>query len=295
MAISTVAGIGAAIAAGKSYKTSWNKVTGAAAYTAGRWYDTFTLVGQPPAGVYTGGLAATQLIGSGATPTVGKISIGENVAADVRHLINIEMMTAVANGTLSWLMLVDLLLFYVVDMNQAAAQTCTNALTLPRYTDGVGVQMFLEALATTGAGAITLHTTDFLYTNSGDTPNKIVPPTVACTASAIVPHLLCTGTAINNFGPFIPLANGDKGVKLVSQFRLSGASGTASTAALVLCKPLATIPLVAANITTARDYVFSFPSMPVVQDGACLAFLLCTGGATTAATNFYGTLDFVWG
>lgn len=37
---------------GKFWRTDWNKITGAAAYTAGRWYDTYGLNGTPMSGIY---------------------------------------------------------------------------------------------------------------------------------------------------------------------------------------------------------------------------------------------------
>ena len=297
MAISTVAGINAAIAAGKSYKTSWLKTTTGAAYTAGRWYNTYMMAGQPGwsgAAAYQGTqFTSYQLVGSGATPCPGKISIGENVSPDVRHLVNIEMATIVALGVPSWLMLVDQLLYYPVNL-QVTNQAMTNSVSLPRYTDGIGVRMFLEITATQGAAASNLNSATFLYTNSADVANRTIPGTVTTTGAAIVPHITHSGVALNNFGPFIPLAAGDLGVKSVQNFGLNVGDGGTGTAALVLCKPLATIPLVAINTATSRDYVFNIPSMPVVQDGACLSFLLCPGGAVNA-TSFFGTLDFVWG
>ena len=297
MALAKVSDISTSIADGKTYKTSFNKVTGAAAYTAGRWYDTFLLGGQPSAGTYSGtALNAQQCVGSGATPTTGKISCAENVTPSVKHLLAIEMAATAATSVPSLLLLVDMLMYYpAIDMNQSAVQALVNGVTLPRYTDGKGVQMFLTTNATTGAVAHNLHPSDFLYTNTVPTANRTIPGTVACTVSAITPHIVHTGTAVNNFGPFIPLANTDLGVRSVQQFRLSAASGTASTAALVLCKPLMTIPLVTASIASSRDYVFHLPSFPVVQDGACLSILLHAGAAAAATTNFWGTLEFVWG
>jgi len=298
MAFTKVSDISTSIGLGKTYKTSWNKTTAAVAYTAGRWYSSFTLGGQPSAGTYSGtALNAQQCIGSGATPTTGKISCAENVTPNVKHLLAVEAGSATATGAPGLLMLVDMLLYYPgIDMNQSGVQPLVNGVTLPRYTDGVGVQMFLEVLATTGATPHSIHTTDFLYTN-GNTPpvaNRTVPGACVFTISAIVPHIPYSGVAANNWGPFIPLADTDRGVKSVQQFRLTAASGTASTAALVLCKPLACIPLVTSSIASSRDYVFHMPSFPVIQDGACLMFLWFAGAATVSA-NFYGTLEFVWG
>jgi hypothetical protein len=39
---------------GKFNRYDWNKITGAAAYTAGRWYDLSGLAGNPPANAWSG-------------------------------------------------------------------------------------------------------------------------------------------------------------------------------------------------------------------------------------------------
>lgn len=122
-----------------------------------------------------------------------------------------------------------------------------------------------------------------------------MPVTVACTASAITPHIVHSGTAANNYGPFLPLASGDLGVSNVATVTLSAASGTASTAALVLCKPLAQITLSVVGLMTEKEFLNQIPSLPVIKDGACLAFLYGAGAATAASTTFAGGAEFVWG
>lgn len=122
-----------------------------------------------------------------------------------------------------------------------------------------------------------------------------MPVTVACTASAIVPHILHSGTASNNYGPFLPLASGDTGVSNVATVTLSAASGTASTAALVLCRPLAQITLSVVGLMTEKDLLNQIPSLPRIRDGACLTWLWGAGAATAAATTFSGGIEVVWG
>ena len=73
------------------------------------------------------------------------------------------------------------------------------------------------------------------------------------------------------------------------------ATGTASTAALVLCKPLAQISIGVVGLMTEKDLVNQIPSMPVIKDGACLTWILVAGAATAAATTFTGAIESVWG
>jgi hypothetical protein len=132
------------------------------------------------------------------------------------------------------------------------------------------------------------------YTNQAATAGRTLPVTVSCTASAIVPHITHSGTAANNYGPFLPLASGDTGIRSVQSVQLSAAS-LAGTAALALYKPLATLPITTLGVAAERDLMNQLPSMPQVQDGACLVWLLFTGAAVGASTNFYGYVDAAYG
>ena len=281
-------------AAGKNYSFVWQKVV-PAAHTAGRWYDLSGYVGSPPALAYGApALTATTLV-DGVGYVTSTIPHGGSVSGYQKYLTGIEVITHTATGAPCWLLLVDLLLYYSnCNMSSAVQQALTNVATLPRYTDGKGVMMFLVITTASGATAHTLHTTGFTYTNTTPTAGRTIPGTVACTASAIVAHVPYSGTAVNNFGPFIPLAAGDLGVKSVENFQLS-ASSTAGLATLVLCKPLAWINLNAAFFPQGRDYLFHVPPLPRIYDGACLNFLQFAGAATAASTNLAAKLDFVWG
>lgn len=274
---------------GKFWRTDWNKITGAAAYTAGRWYDLSPLGGTPIANSWSGTSLAAQI----PTESSGhSIYHGGNVSTDTKHLINGAAVTAVATGVPGVLMLVDMCLYYPgINMNTLSAQTLTNASTLTRYTTGKGLRAYLVITSTSGASA---HNIAMSYTDQDNNAGNTLPVTVACTASAIVPHITHSGVAANNYGPFLPLASGDTGIRSVQTVTLSAASG-AGTAALVLCRPLATIPITTATVMGERDFVNQLPSMPQIVDGACLTFLYFTGAATAASTNFYGSLDVAWG
>ena len=67
------------------------------------------------------------------------------------------------------------------------------------------------------------------------------------------------------------------------------------TAALVLAKPLATIPLSIASLMTEKDFWNQLPSAPQIKDGACLGFIIGTGAAMAASTTLAGAIETVWG
>lgn len=281
------------ITAGKFYRNDWNKITGAAAYTAGRWYDMSWLAGTPVANAYSG----TALAWTACDETTGNgtaifgLPHGGGVSADTKHLLNVSAVTGVATGVPGVLMLVDMQGYYPgISMASASAQTLTGTPS-PRYTNGAGVRAYLVITSTSGA---TAHNVNISYTNTASTSGRTMPVTVSCTASAIVPHITHSGTAANNYGPFLPLASGDTGIKSVQSLTLS-ASSTAGTAALVLCRPLLTLPLTTVSVAAERDLVNQLPSMPRVYDGACLTWLYFAGAATAASTNFYGSVEMAWG
>lgn len=280
--------------AGKFNRTDFNKITGAAAYTAGRWYDMSGLNGYPVANTYSGTALAAQ------TPSDASgfgIYHGGNQSPDSKHAINVAAMATAASGIPSVLMLVDLCLYYPgINMNSALRQTFDNTNTLTRYTNGAGLRSWVVTTSTTGA---TPHNID----NGAGTGTEYVdqggstathPGTISFTASSIVPHISHSGLAANNYGPFLPLAAGDSGIRQYNYFKLTAAS-LAGTAALCVGRPLCTIPLFTTSVLSERDLLNQLPSLPQIQDGACIVPLLYAGAAVAGSSNFYGSLEAAWG
>lgn len=271
-------------------QTVWNKIVGGSAHTAGRWYDFSALSGTPIANAWAGTalnwVTCDETTGNG-TQVFG-IPHGGNVSTATKHIVNAMATTpGLVPGVL---MLVDMQGYYPgINMNVATSQTLVGTPTL-RYTNGVGVRAFL--VSTVAAGA-TAHNLSYSYTNSAGTSGKTNPVTVSCTASAIVSHINHSGTAANNYGPFLPLASGDSGMRSVQSVQLSAASG-AGTAALVFARPIAIMPITTAGVAVERDFVNQFPSLPRIIDGACLTWIYFAGAATASSTNFYGSIEAAW-
>lgn len=268
----------------------WNKIVGASAHTAGRWYDFSGLNGTPIANAWAGTalnwVTCNEAAGNG-TQIFG-IPHNGNVASATKHLINTMAVTpGVVPGVL---MLVDMQGYYPgISLNSATAQTLVGTPTL-RYTNGVGVRAFLSV--TTASGA-TAHNIAMSYTNQAGTAGRALPVTVSATASAIVSHIPHSGTAANNYGPFLPLAGGDSGIQSVQSVTVSAASG-AGVASLVLARPICVLPLTTSGVAVERDLVNQLPSLPRIIDGACLTWLYFAGGTTAASTNFYGSIEAAW-
>jgi hypothetical protein len=277
---------------GKFSRADWNKLTGAAAYTAGRWYDFSALGGTPVANAWAGTALAWRTCdeATGNGTQIFGIPHGGNVSPDTKHILNVSAVTAVATGVPAQLMLVDLQGYWPsISNNTTSAQTLTGTPSL-RYTNGAGCRLFWVQTATAGATAQNIAVS---YSNTTPTSGRTLPVTVAMTASAITPHISHSGTAANNYGPFLPLASGDTGVSTVATVTFSAAN--TGTGALCLARPLLTLPITTASVAGERDLLNQLPSLPRVMDGACLTWLYFAGAATAASTNFYGSLEMAWG
>ena len=119
--------------------------------------------------------------------------------------------------------------------------------------------------------------------------------TVSNTPSPIAGHILHSGVAAGNIGPFLPMAAGDTGVSKVENVIFTTASATAGSVCIVVCKPLASIPLPYGFIAAERDFMSQLPSLPQIKDRACLGYLLYDGAISVAGTQWMGNMDFAWG
>jgi hypothetical protein len=280
------------ITSGKFNRTDWNKITGGTTYTAGRWYDFSGLNGTPVANAFAGTALAwrtcDETTGNG-TQIFG-LPHGGNVSPNTKHVLNVSAITSVATGVPAQLMLVDLQGYWPgITNNSATAQTLTGTPSL-RYTNGAGCRLFWAQTAAAGATAQNIALS---YSNTVPTAGRTLPVTVAMTASGIVGHISHSGTAANNYGPFLPLASGDTGVSTVATVTFSAAN--TGTGALCLARPLLTLPLTTVSVAAERDLLNQLPSLPRVMDGACLTWLYFAGAATAASTNFYGAVEVGWG
>lgn len=281
---------------GNFYRVDWQKSTFATtAQTAGVWYSLFRGGGNPAADTImgTGTNLAFQAL-SDTTANATGISHGGNVGGGTgfKVLLNAAAQTAAATTAPAVLMLVDLLGFYpITTVTTTGAQTLNNAVSLPRYTNGAGVQAFITPTTAMGAGTPNL---SIGYTNSANVAGRATPATLPiANATAPVTQIIYSGTGAGKYGPFMPLQAGDAGIRSVQSINLS-ATMTSGVLNLVLCKPLLTLPITTLGVTAERDLVNQFMSMPRVFDGACLSWLMLAGSATPVGSPLSGHLEFGW-
>lgn len=283
---------------GKFWRTDWNKLTfGTTAHTAGQWYLLSQTGGNP---------AASSILGTGTnlafqatndnTATAAGIQHGGDVGGGTgyKQVINASAFSASATTMPAVFMLVDMLGFYpITTVTTTGAQALNNTVTLPRYTTGAGVQAILVPSTVMGAGTPTCTLT---YTNQAGTGSKTTPSSPALpliNATAPVSSIAHAGTGSGKYGPFMPLANGDSGVRSVQSVNFS-ATMTSGVMNLILVKPLLTLPMTTIGVAAERDLLNQVPSLPKVYDGACLQWMMYAGAATPVNSPFYGHLDFAW-
>jgi hypothetical protein len=282
---------------GKFLRTDFNKLTAAVGtQAAGTWYSLFQGTGSPAANTLfgTGTNAAFQAV-SDSTAGNGGIGHGGNVSSDTKHILNASCFSAAATTMPAIFMLVDLLGFYnLTDFTTTSPQTLNNSVTLPRYTDGKGVQAFYTPAVAHGAGTPTLSLGYTRADTGGTDTGRATPATLpTLNASAPIGQIAYSGTGAGKYGPFIPLQAGDQGIESVQNITFSS-TRTAGTGTLALCKPLLTLPMTTIGVAAERDLLNQVPSLPRVYDGACLGWLMYAGAATPTSSPFFGHLDFAW-
>lgn len=159
-------------------------------------------------------------------------------------------------------------------------------------TNGAGVQSYLTPSVALGAGTPNVQIT---YTDADGNLSNTTPTTLPISnATAPIGQIEYSGTGAGKFGPFIPLAAGDKGIRQATQFNYN-VTHTSGTTNLVLCRPLLTLPMTTIGVAAERDLLNQMPSLPRVFDGACLTWLMYAGANTPVSSAFYGHLDLGWG
>jgi len=278
---------------GKRWRADFNKTIANGSYVAGAWYDLSILSGSPVANTYAG-TALTATIPTEATGW--GIYHGGDVSTDTKHLLKAVATANTATTGPGTLLLVDSLLYYpTIVSTSASLQSLTNGSALTRYTNGNGNRMYLVHTVASGANAPTVAMSYTRQNTGGTDTGRALGATTAFVASVGIGRFPHSGTAANNRGPFLPLQSTDTGVQSVQSVTVTTPHATTGTMALVICHPLAEIPLTTANVPVIMDFLSAVPSLPQIQDGACLNLLYQPAGAAANGGIISGSLEFAWG
>lgn len=229
MGFRTVAAWADSEAEGRSWLSFFRKVPPSTATIAGQWFDYSTASGVPVPNYY----ASSPLVAATLEGREGIYIPEQNTA---RYLKRTIVMSAAASvtGTTNQnqpLMLLDYLLYYpFIDLDAAGEeQVMDNTVTLPRYTDGVGVRAMIVAQApTVGGGSLTLKYID-------DQDVERTTSTIYCAAAQPSGALVAAVQAAAGITPFVPVAAGVRGIKSIVSATVAVANG--GLAAVVLVKP----------------------------------------------------------
>lgn len=265
--------------------------------TAGLWFDMSMSPGMPTPKYW---FDAAPLVARAITQSGdGGFYHGPNVSPSQKFLRRITTQaqaTTTTNISPCNAILCDYLLYYPsVDDGTTDPQVMDNTVTLPRYTDGKGVQMIAVTTgARTGGQSFSVN-----YTNDAGVSGRITANVVQNTSSALG---TITGSNLNidnASNPFIPLQSGDSGVRSVESVTMNGSD--VGLFSIILVKPLAQVCIRESGISTAgtvavpneKDYLVYAQDMPRIYDDAFLNFLILPNGSV-ATTVFRGDLKVIW-
>lgn len=281
--------LGQAFDDGKSWISTFRKVPASTATIAGQWYDYSYASGNPIPNYY----AASPLVSAALEPDKG-IIVPRMASGSHQYLHRLSVMSNGATAGTQPLYLLDYLLYYpFVDMAAAGEdQAMTQTAALPRYTNGIGVQMLVVAQSpTVGGGRFTI-----TYIGSDDV--QYTTTSMFCGAAQPSGALVNAVTATSGLTPFVPLNAGVKGVKSVVSCNFSVANG--GLCAIVLVKPLeTTIALESTSVAglgaaVEKEALRLRGGIVEIVDGAFLGLLGQGVAGSLASSPLVGTIETVW-
>lgn len=278
-----VASIIAAYDAGQSLYRTWRKVptqtTG-----SGIWFDLSLSPGNPVPQYYAAApLTAIAL----ARSTDGGLDHGPNVSPLTKHLHRFMAMTQTATAVRLPIIICDYLMYYPFVAMDAGDQTMTNIVTIPRYTTGAGVKIMAVEVAAQVGGAQFYVT----YTNSDGVAGR-VSATVRCNTQTVNGTIITSApTTADTAGPFIPLQQGDSGVRSIES--ITFLSGDVGLISLVLVKPLASHSIYDITAPVEADFLIDRSILPIIKDDAYLNMIVHPSG-TLAAAPINGEIQTFW-
>lgn len=275
----------------------WRK-TPSQVTTIGIWYDLSMSPGMPTPKYW---FDAAPLIAKQITQSSdGGFYHGPNVSPSEKYLRTITTQaqaTSTTQATPMNAILLDYLLYYPsIDDGTLDEQVMDNTVTLPRYTDGVGVQMMAITTGVRTGG----QTFQVKYTNQDGVTGKL---SSICTqnAAAFIGGITNSDRAIQNSANWmIPLAAGDTGVRAVESVTMI--SGTdVGLFTIILVKPLAQTCFREGGISTAgtiavpyeKDFLVPTTDIIRIYDNAFLNFVVLPQ-ASLSTTMLRGDLKVIW-
>lgn len=269
---------------GRTLSRPWIKNT--SIITAAGIYVDLTMFGRYPAANYfTEGTPNTAR--SLRRSTDGGMDHGEDKGTTYRkYLSGVTVLTVTAAAVPMLLRVMDYLLYYPL-IAMEDVQVMDNTAALPRYTDGRGVQiMLVQQFPYVGGG-----TCRVTYTNSAGVTGRQSPIMKINTQTVLGTVATSAPTTAGCPGLFVPLAQGDAGVRAIESIEFFTADS--GNIAAILVKPLA--PLANYDITNPSEWEFwrHLGWLEPIEDDAYLSMVCLPSGSITGAV-IEGQLRTMW-
>jgi hypothetical protein len=259
---------------------------------AGRWHECLSTAGTGGAMPLTG-TAGTGIVCN--SSTVGALPLGANVSTATRHLTSMTVYTPGTTVVPGMVLLTDVIHIYPSLVVVTTPSTTSNHPTWTgtgdtRMTSAAGVQAsMLLTTASSAAGQMTLTYFD-QGGNSQAQSGSLFGPVAAHPAGAFFGQVAATA---NPGGLCMALAAGDSGVQRIASYAINtGATG--GTGCIILHRPIACVPLLAANTPTVFDFTSGPNPFPRIYDDSCLGLFVLTGGSMTTNNLIVGELTWAW-
>jgi hypothetical protein len=270
---------------GRSRRYGWRK-NPSQITTAGVWFDLSMSPGIPSPKYW---FDATPLVSKTASQGQdGGLFHGDNVSPYEKYLRLISAWTTTSTPLPMNLLFCDYLLYYPsVDDGTTDTQLMTNTFSLPRYSDGKGVQMIAVTLASRTGGQQFYIT----YTNSEGVPGRV---SQICTqnTSAAVGTITTSSTNVQASGnPFIGLQSGDSGVRMVESVKMLGVD--VGLTAIILVKPLAQLCVRGIDAPVEKDFLLTQEQLPRIYDDAYISALALPQGSLSGM-SIIGDIKTIW-
>lgn len=270
---------------GKERRYTWRK-TPSQVTTAGLWFDLSMSPGRPvPKYWFDAPPAIAKQISYSQD---GGLEHGGGVSPSEKYL---RLTTGIATASTALpltMVLCDYLLYYPsIDDSVLDEQVLDNTVTLPRYSDGEGVQVIAVSVAGRTGGARFY----FTYTNSEGVSGRTSQIAYQNSAAALG-TLQNSGANANAAAmPFVGLQAGDSGVRSIDSVVMLDADVGLMT--LILVKPLGTSVIREITAPVEKDYFMESGVIPRIYDDAYLSFL-CLPQGTLAATALMGDIKTIF-
>ena len=270
---------------GQTFLSTWRKqptqTTG-----ANIWFDLSMSPGNPVPNYYIG---TPGIFVPLRQSTDGGIPHGGNVYPKQKFLRMLEAQTVTSTAVPLPMILLDYIGFYpFVDESVTTEQALTTNGALPRYADGVGVQILPVVVAGQTGGT----TFSVKYTNSNGVTGRVTPSHILGTQAVNGTILTSGGAVVNSRAPFMALQEGDTGVRLIESVTFAGV-GDIGLVAFALVKVIAKHCIRGIDAPVEQDFFMDSSSIPEIKDDAYLNFIACPAG-TLAAAPIHGYIKTCW-